>query len=287
MENIPKTNPRVSVILASYNGEKYIAKAIKSVLNQSYYNFELAIVNDGSQDSTKKIIENFSKRDGRIVIFDNKENIGFPKSLNLGLEVAKGEYIARIDDDDEWICSDKLEKQVKFLDTNKEYVLVGTGIIAIDETEKELGKYLYPATDEEIRKQSLVRCCFAHSSVLFRKEAALNCGGYDESRELYPLEDHDLWLKLGISGKFANISEYCIKYMVRAGSMSRNKPLEQAKKGIFLTKKYRNQYPNYSKTIVLRCLGILKIVFLRILPFSLRKKMTNFKFKIKTLLRIK
>jgi glycosyltransferase involved in cell wall biosynthesis len=286
MENISKANPKVSIILASYNGGKYIAKAIESVLNQSFFDFEFIIINDGSTDNTKDIVEEFSAKDKRIVIFNNKKNIGFAKSLNLGLEVAKGEYIARIDDDDEWICLDKLERQVKFLDNNKEYVLIGTGIIAIDEAGKELGKYLYPVTDEEIRKQSLARCCFAHSSVLFRKKEARDCGGYNWSREVRPLEDYDLWLKIGTRGMLTNISEYCVKYMVRASSMSSNK-LEQASKGILLAKRHKYEYPNYRKIMVSRRLNLLKAMLLVILPFALRKRITNLKFRIKNLLKTK
>lgn len=276
MEIHTHTRPRVSVILPSHNGERFIERAIKSVLWQQYKDFELIIVNDGSTDSTKKIIEEFAKEDKRIFVINNLRNIGFAKSLNRGMEIARGALIARIDDDDEWICPDKLGRQVAFLDAYKEYVLLGTGIVAIDETGRELGRYLYPADDKEIRSQSLAKCCFAHSSVLFRKEIAIQCGGYDDSSDVRPLEDYDLWLRLGIRGKFANIEDYCVRYLIREGSMSSNK-LIQAQRGLTLTNKFRANYPNFVPTIINRYFSLVKYYLLNLLPFSFRVFATTFK----------
>ena len=118
--------PRVSVILPAYNGERFIGRSIKSVLSQRLESFELIVIDDGSSDDTNSIIREFVGRDSRVRHLSNKENLGIQKTLNIGIRESRGEYIARIDDDDEWSDNDKLSRQVDFLDGNKDYVLVGT-----------------------------------------------------------------------------------------------------------------------------------------------------------------
>ena len=144
-------NPRISIILPTYNGAKYIRKAIESVISQNFFDWELMIINDGSTDNTEEIIEEYKSKDNRIVYIKNDSNLGIQKTFNKGLGEAKREYVARIDDDDEWIDKDKLTNQVEFLDNNQDYVLVGTGVIIVDVSDKEVVKYLVPTRDNEIR----------------------------------------------------------------------------------------------------------------------------------------
>src|SRR3990167_10836604 len=106
-------NSLVSVILPTYNRSEYLGRAIESVLNQNYNNFELIIIDDSSTDKTSEVILKY--KDSRIRVVKNQENIGFVKSLNKGIKQANGKYIARLDDDDFWTSPDKLEKQVAFL----------------------------------------------------------------------------------------------------------------------------------------------------------------------------
>ena len=103
--------------MSVYNGEKYLAEAIKSILNQTYKNFEFIIVNDGSKDNSVEIIKNYMKKDNRIVLID-RENKGLPYSLNEGISIAKGQYIARMDADDISL-SNRFEKQIKYMEENK------------------------------------------------------------------------------------------------------------------------------------------------------------------------
>ena len=110
--------PLVSVILPTYNREKYIAKAIESVCRQSYKNLELIIVNDASTDATNELVDNLAKYNPKIIILRNEMNLGIVASLNKGIEVAQGKYIARLDDDDVWCDDKKIEKQVEFLEKN-------------------------------------------------------------------------------------------------------------------------------------------------------------------------
>lgn len=272
--------PKVSIILPTYNGSKWISGAIKSVLTQSFLDWELIIIDDGSTDNTAEIVNKFSHKDARIIYLRNKENLGLAKTLNRGLGEARAEIIARLDEDDEWMCADKLEVQMDFMQRNPQCVLVGTNIVAVDEVGAEVGRYMFPEDDLAIRSKMLDVNCFAHSSVAFRKSVAIGVGGY--STTISPLEDYDLWLKLGMSGKLANMGRYCVKYLIRRNSLSRkSKKIEQALLAIKLIKQYKKAYPHFWKYITLRYFGLFKYWLLSLMPFSFRVFLTRLKYKIK------
>lgn len=235
----------VSIILPTYNGSKRIEMALQSVLAQKYSNWELLVLDDGSNDNTALIVDNFVKQDSRIRYIKNEINLGIQKTLNKGLREAKGEYIARIDDDDIWVDQNKLSEQVGFLEKNKEYVLVGTGVIIVDEHNKELFRYLLPEKDTQIRKTILGKNCFIHSSVLFNKNTVMKMGGYDESVNTRHVEDYDLWLRLGLCGKFANLPSYAVRFKLHDASISAQNKIEQYKKIFKVIKIFKGKYPNY------------------------------------------
>lgn len=247
----------VSIILPTYNGGKYIKKAIESIESQTFTNWELLVVDDGSIDDTEDMVISFSQKDRRIIYLKNENNLGIQKTLNKGIKEAKGEYIARIDDDDIWCDKDKLKKQVEFMNTNPKCCLVGTGVIVIDEEGGELMRYLLPETDQEIRNSILSKNCFVHSSVLFKKDIVSRVGGYDESINSRHIEDYDLWLRLGLMGELNNLPLYSVKFTLRAGSISSKNKKEQFKKDLVLAKKFKNKYPNYFGAIVRSYLRIL------------------------------
>lgn len=240
------SHPRVSIILPTYNGAFLIERAIRSILAQSFKDLELIIVDDGSTDETASIVKKMMATDERIVYTKNERNSGLQKTLNIGLAQAKGEYFARIDDDDEWIDEKKLEQQISFLDENKEYVLVGTGAIILNKKRKEMFRYLMPGEDGEIRNSLLSKNCFVHSSVVLRKDSVRNIGGYDESPATLHVEDYDLWLRLGKIGKLHNLGVYATVCTHGEESLTSKHHTEQFKKSIALIKKYRHEYPNYS-----------------------------------------
>ena len=257
----------ISIILPTYNGSKYIQRAIESVISQTYKNWELIIVDDCSSDNSFDIINNFL-HDERIEYFKNDRNLGIQKSLNYGISVAKGYYIARIDDDDIWIDKEKLAKQMAFLEKNKDHVLLGTGVVVYDESNKYLYKYLLPETDKEIRNKILLKNCFVHSSVIFQKEKFILVGGYDEGEYTRHVEDYDLWLRLGSVGKMINIQEYSTGFTFRENSLSSKNKIEQFKKNITLIKKYKNKYPSYSKAITFGYLRLFLYKIFLLLPFE-------------------
>jgi glycosyltransferase involved in cell wall biosynthesis len=269
---------KVSIILPTYNGAKYISRAIESVLSQSFSDWELLIVDDGSTDDTENIIKEYANKDSRIKYLKNENNLGTQKTLNRGLKEAKGEYIGRIDEDDEWIDKDKLQKQIEFLDNNSEYVLVGTGAVFINEDRKELTRCLMPETDEKIRNNLLCKNNFIHSSVVFRRNAVLQSGGYAEKKETREVEDYDLWLRLGLVSKMYNLPEYSTLYMTREGGFSSRNRLNQLKKGIKLSKEYKGKYPNYFRALFVGYTRLLfygyliRVPIIRIPLISLKNK---------------
>jgi glycosyltransferase involved in cell wall biosynthesis len=168
--------PKVSIILPVYNGAQWIAKSIGSALGQTFNDFELIVLNDCSSDDSEKIILDLLKSDSRIIYKKNISNFGLARTLNSGIDFAKGEYIARLDQDDEWIDKDKLKKQINFLDNNPDYVLIGTGAVIVDEKDTEIARYILPTNDIDIRKKILRLNCFVHASVVFRKVSVEKVG---------------------------------------------------------------------------------------------------------------
>lgn len=132
-----KTIPKVSVVLVSYNGEKYINQQIQSILKQTYQDIELLVCDDASTDNTQQIVRSLTKKDKRIILYANKKNVGTGKNVELGLQKSRGEYIAISDQDDYWI-NNKLKQQVEFLEKNKEISLVYHDSIICDQDLKRL-----------------------------------------------------------------------------------------------------------------------------------------------------
>jgi len=266
----------VSVILSTFNREKYVKKAINSVLNQTYKNIEIIIVDDCSSDGTLKIVSEYCNKDSRIIILKNEINFGIPKSWNKGITAAKGKYIARLDDDDFWTDPKKLEKQVEFLNNNRDYILTGGGAIWIDKNGKEIFRYLLPENDKDIKKYILSDNCFVHSTVVFRKRDWEKIGGYNEKFG----QDCDwaLWLELGKSGKFYNFPEYFtyyLKWEENISNFNTRDARDNMKNQIKLRYNYRNDYTGYLKSFFLG----LTYYFFSFLPFRNTLKPILIKFK--------
>jgi len=258
----------VSIILTTYNGAKFITQAIESVLTQSFRDFELLVIDDGSTDNTAEVVKKYSRKDPRIIYLKNENNLGIQKSLNRCLKEARGEWVARIDDDDIWVDPEKLRKQAEFLNASPDYVLVGTGVIMQNEAGLELFRFLNPESDKDIREKLLVKNCFIHSSVVFRKDVAFKFGGYSEKKEARHVEDYDLWLKLGTIGKMANLPIYSVRFTLRPGSISSENKSEQFKKNIIFIKKYKDQYPNYWQAIIWGYFRWIFYKLYRIIPLT-------------------
>lgn len=215
--------PLVSIILSTHNGAHYIKWAIESVLNQTYWNLELIIIDDASTDTTPSIIEQYRKWDPRIVVSRNQVNQKLVASLNHGIQLARGEYIARIDDDDIWIDPDKLSKQIQKFSENKKLWIIGTYGLIIDDDGKRTGWTIQHVTNiDAIRREFWLKNGLIHTSIVAKKSVLIEAWMY-RNQWLY-VEDFDLWLRvLGLGYEILNIPEYCIEYRVRSGSTTGKK----------------------------------------------------------------
>jgi glycosyltransferase involved in cell wall biosynthesis len=197
------SKPLVSVIMSVYNGERYLREAIESTLKQTFRDFEFLIINDGSTDGTAEILKSY--HDPRIKIINNKKNIGLTKSLNKGLRFAKGEYIARQDADDV-SAPYRLEKEVNFLETHRNYAVVGTFVKILNEDSEVIACLDRLTEDIQIRERLGTDNCITHGSAVIRKKCLLDRGFYDES--IVRAQDYELWLRLSEKYRLANIPEY-------------------------------------------------------------------------------
>lgn len=211
-------NPLVSIVLPAYNCEKYIHATIDSLLNQTYQNFELLIINDGSTDGTTKIIDTYT--DSRIQLINNSKNEGLIFSLNKGLALAKGKYIARIDADD--IClSTRIEKQVQWLEKNTNTVILATQIQLINEEGLVVGHWTLDqqkTTAKHIKNAMLWHCCIAHPTVMMRSKIIKQ---YQYATNQKHSEDYGLWLEV-LSDNYIieKIPEPLLHYRVHDSSIT-------------------------------------------------------------------
>ncbi|WP_181919650.1 glycosyltransferase [Alkalilimnicola ehrlichii] len=218
------STPRVTVLLAVYNSERSISKCVESILEQSFKDFELLIVDDGSTDQTADIIRRASKKDNRIRILSNSSNLGLGASLAWGVDEAVGEYLIRIDADD--VClPDRLERQVRHLDQNPEVDVLGGAALEVDSSGKQIGVRCMPAEHDDI-----MACIWAnpfiHPTVAFRRRRLLDVGSYDP--ELRRRQDYELWFRCAERGlRFANLQEPLIYYFFDENT-HRKQPLRLA-----------------------------------------------------------
>lgn len=206
----------ISVILPAYNAELYIKEAIDSVLAQTFTNFELIILNDGSTDKTEEII--LSYQDSRIVYVKNEQNLGLIGTLNKGMALAKGKYIARMDADD--IClPERFAKQVNFLEEHPDYIICGTAAYRFFNNLTDKKAFYVPINDENIRVRLFFNTGFIHPSVMFRTETIRTHNLSFNDNYKYA-EDYYFWMDLLKYGKGFNLKEKLLYYRVVATSQT-------------------------------------------------------------------
>ena len=216
--------PKISVLMPVYNCELYIKEAIDSILNQTFADFEFLIIDDASSDDTIEIIKSY--KDSRIKLIEKAENSGISNSLNLGLSIAKGKYIARMDGDDISL-SERFAKQVAFLDANPDVVLCGSALKVIG-TDKII---CYPEHHDSIKLNLLKHNCIIHPSVMLRKCVLdEHCLIYDLKKE--PAEDYDLWVRLCSISKLYNLQEVLIYYRIHDSQVSHMRNKQQINSSI-------------------------------------------------------
>jgi glycosyltransferase involved in cell wall biosynthesis len=192
-------HPQVSVVLPVWNGERYLKQTIESILAQRFSDFELIIVDDGSTDGTPHVIKSFDS-DPRIRCY-RQPNMGLVAALNKGLELSRGEFIARIDADD-FSMPERLALQTETLVKDPSVAVVGSAIRIVDENGHLLRDVTYPAS---ANTRMANECALAHAAVMFRKDVIMRLGGYREA--FRHAEDYDLWLRVSEISAIRNLGE--------------------------------------------------------------------------------
>jgi len=248
--------PLVSIVMPVYNEENTVKKAIESVLNQTYREIELIVVDDGSTDTTPQIVSQLKKRDCRIIFLRNSVNRGITYSLNRGLRKASGKYIARIDGDD-WYCSKKIELQVDFLEKRKEYGIVGTFYILI--LNSKALKISLPVSHEKIMRQLAYRNAFAHSAIMIRKDILDRVGYYDEKYQY--AQDYELYFRILSISKGYNIPKYLL--FRRSRKQKRSVIVKRTLNSIIIPLKYHRvlgRYSLYYPLLARRLISLVRIL---------------------------
>ena len=195
-------SPRVTAFIPVYNRERYISVAIESILAQSFTDFELLIIDDGSTDRSREVVESYI--DPRVRLVCNDENLGTPKTRNKGLQLARGEYIALLDSDD-YAYPDRLKKQVAFLDSHPDYAEVGSWCTMMDEWGRPLRELkIRPVSPPDLRVKLLFACPLKNRTIMARVAI---CREYGYRNDLLRCQDYDLHLRLSKRYKLGNLPE--------------------------------------------------------------------------------
>lgn len=243
--------PAISVVMAVYNGEKYLKEAVDSILNQTFTDFEFIIIDDGSTDKTLKILQTYS--DQRIIIVSNERNLGISHSRNIGLKRARGQYIAHMDADDISVPG-RIEKQYRFMEKNPEVGLCGSAREVFGNKSKLTIPFL---NHEEIFTRLLFSCSIFQPSS-FQRKAINNSGIFFDTNYKYA-EDTEYFIRLGLNGvRFANLKEPLLKYRRHQDNVSvahkgrQQKDAARARLHLFKALKIKNPESKHATHIQLR-----------------------------------
>ena len=214
-----QVKPKITVIMSVYNAQTYLNEAIESILNQSFSDFEFLIINDCSEDDTRKILDGFARQDHRIKLLTNKKNLGLTKNLNRLVQMSNGEYIARMDADDISL-SERFKEQIDYFESHTDIDITGTYSQNISSEGKVIGERKVPHTHEEITKLLPKLNPLSHPTVMFRTSALKRIGGYNERYKTS--QDFHLWFKATGHGlKINNIPKVLFQYRMNDSYVSR------------------------------------------------------------------
>lgn len=267
-------NPMVSIIMGIYNCEKTLEKSIESIINQTYTNWELIMCDDCSSDSTYKIAKSYEEKyPDKIIVIKNNNNITLAPTLNRCIKLVKGEYIARQDGDD-FSHKERLEKEIDFLEKNKEYDLVGTNMISFD----EYGEIGIHRLKKNPTKLDLLKSgpTFAHATIMIKTSVMKSLKGYCEEWYAKQAEDYELWSRFFLNGyRGCNLNENL--YYVREDIETfKRKNIKRRLRGIVLNFKiyWKLKAPIYAyKNIIKDIIAILtpRTIFIKYYRWKLNK----------------
>lgn len=209
-------SPALSVVMSVFNGQAYLAEAVDSILSQTFHDFEFIIINDGSTDRTAAILADYIRRDARIRVISH-ENKGRATSLNIGIQEAQSDYIARMDADDVALPH-RFQEQFEFLESHPEVGVLGGATALIDSKGRVVGTIRSPLEDSEIRAAMASYNPMRHPTVVMRKKIATSVGGY--RRQFLDADDYDLFLRMGELCRIANLDGILVRYRVHREQVS-------------------------------------------------------------------
>lgn len=211
----------LSIVMSVYNGETTVGRSIESMLDQTYDDFEFIIIDDCSKDNTLEILNAYQNKDSRIKILRNEKNLGIAASLNKGIKESKGEWIIRMDDDDESL-PDRLEKQVEYMQKNPDVDIFGAKCIFQDINGNEVKSYspnYPPVTTEDIEKVFYRESPLMHNTICMRKQKIVDIGMYNKN--FSGAEDYELWTRAWKSGMIIkNMDDYLVRFTFNPGKKS-------------------------------------------------------------------
>jgi glycosyltransferase involved in cell wall biosynthesis len=208
--------PRVSVVMAVHNGERFVAEAIESLRTQTFEDFELVVVDDGSTDATPRIVAALAAADDRIRLH-SQSNTGYPEALNVGWRLARGEYVAILDADD-LAEPARLERQVAYLDEHPEVGVVGGSLLLVTGDGRPFYVAAYPTEAADVLAGLQTHCPVGHTAVLMRRAILEEMGGYRSSIPV--AEDYDLWLRVSERYPIVNLRDIVGRYRIHGANES-------------------------------------------------------------------
>ncbi len=235
--------PKLSIIMSTYNDEKYIRQALQSILDQTLQEWELIIINDKSTDSTESIIFEMFKNDKRLKYLKNSEQKGVTINIIKCMEMAKTELVARLDGDDYWLSPRKLERQYKIMVGDPSIGILGTWAKVVDPDGKTLYKIEYPIADERMRPRILRENPFVTSSIMFRKPSNYELSFFDQVNRY--ADDFNLVLHIGLKKKFQNLNRYYSAYRMNPAGISQSKHKLQIDDTMRTAKAFKKDYDGY------------------------------------------
>ena len=265
-----RTRPEISVVMPMYNGRRFVARAVESILAQTFADFEFIIVDDCSTDGSSDIVRQYSERDGRIRLLTNGRNLDFVRSRNRGIAEARGAFIANMDSDDVALPA-RLAEQHAFMTANPTVGVCGAAVILIDEDDRELGVRRYRTDDRHLRGRLFLFNPFAQPVTMIRQDVLDEIGSYNPDHIL--ADDLDLWFRIGMKHRFANLEMPLLKYRVHAGSATGQRLEEMHRAASRVRAIARREY-GYRPSMVMRA-GEMLSSWTMVIPPEQRIAMFN------------
>jgi len=234
-------NPKVSVLMPAYNTEKYITEAIESILNQTFKEFELIIIDDCSTDRTWEIIQDYTKKDNRIIALRNEKNLGIPENRNKLISLSKGKYVVWQDSDDISMPY-RIEKQYNFMENHPDVGICGGWLLFFNNNNNKIYTQKYNIKDTFLRKNIFKFSPVSQGVSIVRKKIYNKVGNYNILFK--QAEDLDMSFRIGMHSKYSNIPEVLLKYRFDYNSISKSKVKENIKYTLKVRKLAINKY-NY------------------------------------------